>query len=134
MKGGEPETEDVGAGSHKMSFYTLDRLLAINSIDPRRTIKHSAFKCNIVIVDSLDNLVGEYLLKCGDSLGILITRNLKYRKDNQIAYCKVINVNPDGVVGMFRILISIEERHINIFEVVILQDFFNAIRPIFVFL
>ncbi len=67
MKGGEPETEDVGAGSRKMSFYTLDRLLAINSIDPRRTIKHSAFKCNIVIVDSLDNLVGEYLLKCGDS-------------------------------------------------------------------
>ena len=43
MKGGEPETKDVGAGSRKMSFYTLDRLLGINSMDPRRTIQDSTF-------------------------------------------------------------------------------------------
>jgi len=88
---------------------------------------------NIIIVDSLNNLVGEYLLKCCNSSGIHIPLRFKYGKDYQIIYFKIIYVNSDGMVRMFRILIIIEEWHINILESIVLQDFFYAIRPILIF-
>ena len=87
-------------GSAEMSFYTLDRLLGINSMDPRRTIQHSTFKCDIVKVDCFNNLIGEYPFKGYNCLGILIPLNLEDWKDYQIANFKIINVNPDGMVRM----------------------------------
>ena len=111
----------------------IDNSLRFFCINPCRTIQDSAFKCNIIIVDSLNNLVGEYLLKCCNSSGIHIPLRFKYGKDYQIIYFKIIYVNSDGMVRMFRILIIIEEWHINILESIVLQDFFYAIRPILIF-
>ena len=70
-------------------------------MDPRRTIQHSTFKCDIVKVDCFNNLIREYLLKGCDCLCILIPLNFKDRKDYQIANFKIIYINTNGVIWMF---------------------------------